>query len=127
MADRTPNDLAAKLERSQNAYTTMMSDGHNSIIVRSKDDELAECYRLMAEAARLLREQAEQLDTLRNAESVGVSYCTLHHGIANEDDRRCDFADNPRPCVLVELIQRPRPALAAAGGAVPEEGATDEQ
>ncbi len=87
---------------------------------RPEDDDMDR------EAAALLREQAEQLDTFRNAESVGVSYCTLHHGIANEDDSRCDFADNPRPCVLVDLIQRPRPALAAAGGGVPEEGATDE-
>lgn len=24
---------------------------------------------------------------------VGVRYCTTHHGIANEDDRLCDFYD----------------------------------
>lgn len=23
---------------------------------------------------------------------VGVYYCTAHHGVANEDDLRCDFA-----------------------------------
>lgn len=71
-----------------------------------------------------------QLDTLRNAESVGVSYCTLHHGIANEDENDCDMRDygdevgpdgEPLECVLVELIQRP--ALAAVGD--PEAGRDD--
>lgn len=61
-ADRTPNELADVLEGSQNSYIAMMADGHRSIIVRSKDDELAECYQLMAEAAVLLRRQGEQLD-----------------------------------------------------------------
>ena len=59
MADRPDHDLAnrlaTELERSQNAYIAKMSDGHNSIVVRSKDDELAECYRLMAAAAEGLR------------------------------------------------------------------------
>lgn len=39
---------------------------------------------------------------------VGVLYCALHHGIANEDSRRCDWADDevfdddgdPVPCDL---------------------------
>lgn len=52
--------------------------------------------------------------------SVGVDYCTVHDGIRNEDDHRCDMAKDdldlmrwktiaktadgePRPCVLHEL------------------------
>lgn len=30
----------------------------------------------------------------------GVSFCTLHHGIANEDDDSCDFDDTDEPCTL---------------------------
>ena len=61
MADRPDHDLATELERSQNSYIAKMSDGHNSIIVRSKDDELAECYRLMGAAAARLRQLTERL------------------------------------------------------------------
>ena len=66
--------------------------------------------------------EARQLrEAIETAESVGVDYCTLHHGIRNEDEHSCDFRDDdqesgddgePRECVLVELI--PRPPLAAA-------------
>ena len=70
-----------------------------------------------------------QLDT---AESVGVDYCTLHHGIRNEDEHSCDFRDDdqesgddgePRECVLVELI--PRPPLAVVAEAAEDRGQTD--
>ena len=92
-----------------------------------------ECKFLRAAAVGLRR--LAQLDT---AESVGVDYCTLHHGIRNEDAHRCDMADDdlnpeyvfttgqesvsypnagpdgePRECVLVELI--PRPAVLGSG------------
>ena len=60
-------------------------------------------------AAVALRHHANLLDT----EPVGVDYCTLHHGIHNEDEHSCDFRDDdqetgddgePRECVLVPLI-----------------------
>jgi len=95
MADRPDHDLATELERSQNSYIAKMSDGHNSIIVRSKDDELAECYRLMGAAAARLRQLTDetpfvtkyvrvpderdelrrQLDTLRNAIAAHQDCC----------------------------------------------------
>ena len=105
-ADRTPNELADALERSQNSYIAMMADGHRSIIVRSKDDELAECYQLMAEAAVLLREQAEQLDTLRNAiaEHRESALCNGSMFVADRERDLWDALD----------------ALATAGGGVPE-------
>ena len=55
-------DAVTELERSQNSYIAKMSDGHNSIIVRSKDDELAECYRLMGAAAARLRQLTDEND-----------------------------------------------------------------
>lgn len=48
--------------------------------------------------------------------SVGVDYCTVHHGIRNEDEDRCDFgeleawesrygtADEPDECDLKPLV-----------------------
>ena len=76
-----------------------------------------------AELAAVGLRRLAQLDT---AESVGVDYCTLHHGIRNEDEHSCDFRDDdqesgddgePRECVLVELIPRPSLAAAVAEGA----------
>ena len=55
-------DAVTELERSQNSYIAKMSGGHNSIIVRSKDDELAECYRLMGAAAARLRQLTDEND-----------------------------------------------------------------
>lgn len=71
-------------------------------------------------AAALLREQAEQLDTLRNA--IGDPDLLLDRAAAlrsaNTHRRLSDY--------LVALADA-ADALAAAGGGVPEEGATDEQ
>jgi hypothetical protein len=44
---------------------------------------------------------------------VGVRYCTEHHGIANEDMERCDFAgdlfdDERAACRLRQLGYRTR-------------------
>lgn len=130
MADRPDHNLATELERSQNSYIAKMSDGHNSIIVRSKDDELAECYRLMGAAAARLRQLTDavtfdatlieanrslgeevvllrrQLDTLRNAIGKLIPWAEsyrMHHVVI----------------ALRELL-----ALAAVGD--PEEG-RDEQ
>ncbi len=98
-ADRTPNELADALERSQNSYIAMMADGHRSIIVRSKDDELAECYQLMAEAAVLLREQAEQLDTLRAERDAllkaarAVAFCGGCGELPHDPNDECWYYD----------------------------------
>jgi hypothetical protein len=80
------------------------------------------------DAERAARERAEaearQLREAISVESVGVDYCTLHHGIRNEDEHSCDFRDDdqesgddgePRECVLVELIPRPPLAVVAEG------------
>ena len=88
-----------------------------SHIAAERDAERAARERAEAEA-RQLREAIE------TAESVGVDYCTLHHGIRNEDEHSCDFRDDdqesgddgePRECVLVELIPRPPLAVVAEG------------
>jgi len=48
------DDLSRELTSSHQAYIIRASDGQNSIVVRTKDDELDECYRLMhAAAARI--------------------------------------------------------------------------
>lgn len=69
---------------------------------------------LLPRAAAALRTVADLVD----ADPLGVSYCTVHAGIANEDDDGCDFrADDdefdadgePRPCQLVDLVMRPTP------------------
>lgn len=39
---------------------------------------------------------------------VGVRYCVRHHGIANEDDSACDFADNDAACQFRELYRKAR-------------------
>ena len=89
------------------------------------------------DAERVARERAEaearQLrEAIETAESVGVDYCTLHHGIRNEDEHSCDFRDDdqesgddgePRECVLVELI--PRPPLAVVAEGAEDRGQTD--
>jgi hypothetical protein len=80
------------------------------------------------DAERAARERAEtearQLREAISVESVGVDYCTLHHGIRNEDEHSCDFRDDdqesgddgePRECVLVDLIQRPSLDAVAEG------------
>ena len=96
-----------------------------SHIAAERDAERAARERAEAEA-RQLREAIE------TAESVGVDYCTLHHGIRNEDEHSCDFRDDdqesgddgePRECVLVELI--PRPPLAVVAEAAEDRGQTD--
>lgn len=68
---------------------------------------------LVTAAAALLREQAEQLDTLRNAirEHRTSALCNGSMFVANRERDLWDVLD----------------ALAAAGGGVPEGGATDEQ
>ena len=55
-------DLTAELGRSQNAYVFRAADGHNSIAVRTSDEELAECYRLMAEARDEITRLREEID-----------------------------------------------------------------
>jgi len=88
------------------------------------------------DAERAARERAEtearQLREAISVESVGVDYCTLHHGIRNEDEHSCDFRDDdqesgddgePRECVLVELIQRP--SLDAVAEGAEDRGQTD--
>ena len=96
-----------------------------SHIAAERDAERAARERAEAEA-RQLREAIE------TAESVGVDYCTLHHGIRNEDEHSCDFRDDdqesgddgePRECVLVELI--PRPPLAVVAEGAEDRGQTD--
>lgn len=78
MADRPDHDLATELERSQNSYIAKMSDGHNSIIVRSKDDELAECYRLMGAAAARLRQLTDDNERLRELAGFLIDACATH-------------------------------------------------
>ncbi len=121
MADDTGTDWAATATEIEGFSCTNWECDHH------------ECKFLRAAAVGLRR--LAQLDT---AESVGVDYCTLHHGIRNEDAHRCDMADDdlnpeyvfttgqesvsypnagpdgePRECVLVELI--PRPAVVGSG------------
>lgn len=121
MADDTGTDWAATATEIEGFSCTNWECDHH------------ECKFLRAAAVGLRR--LAQLDT---AESVGVDYCTLHHGIRNEDAHRCDMADDdlnpeyvfttgqesvsypnagpdgePRECVLVELI--PRPAVLGSG------------
>ena len=83
MADRPDHDLATELERSQNSYIAKMSDGHNSIIVRSKDDELAECYRLMGAAAARLRQLT---DELKNRDAILDGIATSVESLTAERD-----------------------------------------
>ena len=42
-------------------------------------------------------------------EPAGVYYCTVHHGIANEDDDFCDFygSENSEMCVFFALVYDP--------------------
>lgn len=42
---------------------------------------------------------------------VGVRYCVLHDGVANEDDASCDFArhDDTRACRFRQLGYQRRP------------------
>jgi|JI9StandDraft_2_1071091.scaffolds.fasta_scaffold87583_1 hypothetical protein len=59
---------------------------------------------------------AEMVPADARAELVGVDYCTVHCGNRNEDEHRCDFAENdlytsdakedgePRDCVLKPLF-----------------------
>ena len=61
------DDLTAELGRSQNAYVFRAADGHNSIAIRTSDEELAECYRLMAEARDEIRRLREGIERHRDA------------------------------------------------------------
>ncbi len=110
-ADDTGTDWAALADK-----LLLWSDAAN--VFEDTDDDRDD---LRAAAVGLRR--LAQLDT---AESVGVDYCTLHHGIRNEDEHSCDFRGDdqesgddgePRECVLVELIPRPSLAAAVAEGA----------
>lgn len=39
---------------------------------------------------------------------VGVFYCPLHAGVANEDDSMCDFCDDDNMCDLRPLYYKER-------------------
>lgn len=61
------DDLTAELGRSQNAYVFRAADGYNSIAIRTSDEELAECYRLMAEARDEIARLRAHVEQLLNA------------------------------------------------------------
>lgn len=109
-ADRTPNELADALDR--------LADGATLGNFPTQNYERG--AGVLLDAAALLRVQAEQLDTLRNA--IGDPDLLLDRAAAlrsaNTHRRLSDY--------LVALADA-ADALAAAGGGVPEEGATDEQ
>ena len=125
--DGTLPDRLRNMVRNPNAIGTHSAacwQWHDDCALLLAADRVAE-----RDAERAARERAEaearQLrEAIETAESVGVDYCTLHHGIRNEDEHSCDFRDDdqesgddgePRECVLVELIPRPPLAVVAEG------------
>ena len=59
--DEALGSLLARLECTHGSYVKRMSDGRDSIVVRSKEEEVHACYSLMLEAATMLRKQEEEL------------------------------------------------------------------
>lgn len=97
MADRTAADLAARLRE---WHATATANGAEPVVPLYDD---------LAAAARLLVEQAEQVDRLRQLAGFLIDACATHR------------IDVPIHSSLLGL------AADIAGGGVPEEGATDEQ
>lgn len=117
LADRPPNKVADLLDERADIAERR---GHDASLDRA--------------AAALLREQAEQLDTLRNAigdpkelrllSNWHAMECADMHGAEGGYDGCCSEAH--RAIYLRGIYEAALDALAAAGGGVPEEGATDE-
>lgn len=119
-ADRTPNDLAdfiARKGKNRRSYALAHPAGS-----RMRAEIMAEADQYDA-AAALLREQAEQLDTLRNAmHALDNAVC----GAVNELESRTTQSVRWGPQRRDNLARRLRRALtaarSAAGGGVPGEG-----
>ena len=86
-------DLIELLERVHSSYVAEMSDGQNSIIVRSSDDELQVCYALMRRAALALRLQEEELDD-------GAAEKRLLQRRATKAERACKAVD-----IAIEIVE----------------------
>ena len=103
--------LADRLERSQNSYIAMMADGQRSIRVRSKDDELAECYRLMRAAAAVVRSHDALLAAVGNPEALLDWIDALEANAGNH----CTVMSVGAQLDLVAVFRRIADAVEAAG------------
>ena len=98
------DDLVDELGRSQNAYVFRAADGHNSIAIRTSDEELNECYRLMAEARDRIVAQVAQIAQLR--EGVESIIGSLDYG--SEKSNTSDVGRDQLESLLAEVDEAAR-------------------